>query len=184
MDAWVWIVLVVVVVVVAALLYARSRKQRTDRLRGRFGPEYERAVSESGKRSAAESELLEREKRREQLHISPLEPEARERYTASWQEVQASFVDAPSRAISEADRLVAEVMRERGYPLETFDQREADISVDHPEVVQDYRAAHAISLANDHGEASTEDLRQAMVHYRSLFSKLLENGKDRAREAG
>jgi predicted nucleic acid-binding protein len=118
METWVWIVIAAVIVLVALGIWFGTQASRRRALQERFGPEYERAVSETGKRSAAESELLEREKRREQLEISPLDPEARERYAASWQEVQASFVDAPSRAISEADRLVAEVMRERGYPVE------------------------------------------------------------------
>jgi hypothetical protein len=183
MDAWVWI-LIVVLLVIAALAFVVARKKRSDRLRERFGPEYDRAVSETGGERAAQSELRQREKRRERLHIVPLDSEARERYATSWREVQARFVDVPSEATSEADRLVQRVMKERGYPVDSFDQREADISVDHPGVVEDYRAAHAISLANDHGEASTEDLRQAMVHYRSLFEELLETGRSGERAAG
>lgn len=174
MDAWVWIVLVLLVIAgIAALWYARSQRTRTEQLRERFGPEYERAVAASDRKREAEAELEERAKRRERLDIVPLEPEAQARHEAAWSDLQARFVDEPSKAVSGADALVQEVMKERGYPMESFEQREADISVDHPDVTQDYRAAHAISLANDHGKASTEDLRQAMVHYRSLFGKLL-----------
>ncbi len=173
MEPWVWILIVVLVLIaIGAFLFATRR--RTQGLQERFGPEYDRTVAETGQRRAAESELMERQKRREALDIRPLPDDARERYSASWNETQERFVDAPSEAVGEADRLVQEVMRERGYPVESFEQRAADISVDHPQVVEDFRAAHAISLANDHGEASTEDLRQAMVHYRSLFEQLLE----------
>jgi hypothetical protein len=107
------------------------------------------------------------------LNLRTLEPAARDRYMGSWRETQARFVDAPAEAVRSADGLVGQVMSERGYPMDNFDQRAADISVDHPDVVENYRAAHAISLANDHEQATTEDLRQAMVHYRSLFETLL-----------
>jgi hypothetical protein len=175
MDAWVWVV-IVAVVVVALIAYFMAQRRRSESLKERFGPEYERTVSSAGKRRAGESELAEREERREALDIRPLSSEARERYLVSWRETQERFVDTPSEAVGQADRLVQQVMQERGYPVENFEQRSSDISVDHPEVVQDYRAAHGISLANDHGEASTEDLRQAMVHYRSLFEELVERG--------
>jgi hypothetical protein len=178
-DAWVWILIVVVAaLVVAAVAYKLGRRQRSEGLRERFGPEYERTVAERGQRSAAESELSQRERRREQLDITPLSSEARERYATSWRETQTRFVDEPSEAVQQADELVRRVMGERGYPVESFDQQESDISVDHPGVVRDYRAAHGISLANNHGQASTEDLRQAMVHYRSLFDDLLGSGGD------
>lgn len=174
MDAWVWIVLLLLVIaVIAVLWYARSQRKRSEQLRERFGPEYERAVGASDRKREAETELEERARRRERLDIVPLEPEARARHEASWSDLQARFVDEPSKAVAGADALVQQVMAERGYPMESFGQREADISVDHADVTEDYRAAHAISLANDHGKASTEDLRQAMIHYRSLFGKLL-----------
>jgi hypothetical protein len=174
MEAWVWIVLLLLIIAaIAAVLYARAQKNRTEQLRERFGPEYDRAVAASDGKREAEAELQERAQRRERLDIVTLEPEARERYETSWRDLQAQFVDEPSKAVSGADALIQKVMKERGYPMESFEQREADISVEHPEVTQDYRAAHGISLANDHGEASTEDLRQAMVHYRSLFQRLL-----------
>jgi hypothetical protein len=110
------------------------------------------------------------------LHIRPLDLEARDEFARQWRDAQARFVDEPAQAVAIADRLVAEVMRERGYPVEDFEQREADISVDHPRVVQNYRAGHALSMAAQQGRAGTEDLRQAMVHYRSLFEDLLEGG--------
>lgn len=174
MEPWVWIVIVVAVLIVIALVvWAFMRQRRTERLRERFGPEYDRTMVETGRRRHAESELQERERRREQLEVRPLTPAARDRYLESWRVTQGRFVDAPGEAVSQADLLVTEVMRERGYPIDDFERRSADISVDHPHLVNDYRAAHAISLANDNGRASTEDLRQAMVHYRSLFEELL-----------
>lgn len=180
MDVIVWVLIiaaVVIVLVIAALFAARRRRER---LQERFGPEYDRQVDVSGNRRAAESELAAREKRRSKLEIRPLDPEARDRYLVSWREVQARFVDSPETAVGEADRLVADVMRERGYPVEDFEQREADISVDHPQVASEYRAAHGISMAQQHGQASTEDLRQALIHFRSLFDELLEVGQEEA----
>ncbi len=175
MDTWVWVVVgVAVVLAVALVLWSFARRRRTERLRDRFGPEYDRAVEDVGQRREAESELEQREKRRDQLDIRPLQPAARDRYRESWRVTQARFVDAPGEAVKQADLLVMEVMRERGYPVDDFERRSADISVDHPHMVGNYRAAHAISVANDNGQASTEDLRQAMVHYRSLFEELLD----------
>ena len=125
----------------------------------------------------AEKELLERQKRHDALNITELDPATRERHMRAWQQTQARFVDAPAEAVRDADRLVGQVMTDRGYPMDNFDQRSADISVDHPEIVENYRAAHGISLASDHDQATTEDLRQAMVHYRSLFESLLGGGQ-------
>jgi hypothetical protein len=174
MSGLVWlIVAVVVVLALAAIVWRRVSKRRTGQLKEKFGPEYERSKAETGSRRKAESDLAARQTRREGLDIRPLAPEARERYSASWQQVQGRFVDEPGAAVADADRLVSAVMGDRGYPMDDFDQRSADISVDLPHVVDDYRAAHAISMANDHGKASTEDLRQAFVHYRSLFDELL-----------
>jgi hypothetical protein len=133
-------------------------------------------MTEMGSRRKAESQLADRQRRREQLEIRPLAPEARTRFAEEWQIVQSRFVDEPGDAVRGADALVIRVMRDRGYPMEDFEQRSSDVSVDHPHVADDYRAAHAISLAHDHDKASTEDLRQAMVHYRSLFDELL--GRD------
>ncbi len=180
MPDWVWIVIVAVaVVLVAAGTWQIATKRRSERLRGRFGTEYDRTIERrGGRRRVAETELAEREQRREQLQIRPLSPAARERYMTSWREVQAQFVDDPDEAIRDADALVTSVMRERGYPMENFEQRAADISVDHPDVVENYRAAHRISVASAEKQASTEDVRKAIRHYRALFEHLLEtNGR-------
>jgi len=183
MPEWLWIVIAVAALVILALgVWVVMSRQRRERLRGRFGPEYDRAVSEHGSRRGAEAELARREEQRERLDIVPLSPAARERYSESWRELQTRFVDEPSRSVTEADRLVTDVMRERGYPMDEFDQRVADVSVDHPEVVEHYRAAHSIHLANEGGEASTEDLRQAVVHYRALFNELLDTRESQSEE--
>lgn len=174
MPDWGWIVIAVLfVAVVAIAAWALWSKRRTERLQETFGPEYKRTVGASDDRRRAESELETRRERRERLDIRPLTPEARDHYAEAWRDSQARFVDAPDDAVQEADRLITKVMRERGYPMEDFDRRAEDISVDHPGVVEDYRAAHAISLRTEDGSATTEDLRQAMVHYRALFDDLL-----------
>jgi predicted nucleic acid-binding protein len=175
MPFWAWIVIGVGVVVVIALALFGADRQRSRRLEEKFGPEYGRTVREHGDRRAAESELREREDIRERLEIAPLSERQRERYGAEWQQVQSDFVDNPSGAVAEADRLVAEVMRERGYPVDDFEQQAAVVSVDHPDVVANYREGHAIYTSFDRGDASTEDLRQAMQHYRALFDDLLES---------
>ena len=167
------VIVIAVVLVLAAVAYSGTRRRRSEQLQERFGTEYEHVVTDTGSRRDAEQELAGREKRRSTLDIRPLDRDARDAYVASWEDVQAGFVDSPSDAIGQADRLVHQVMRDRGYPMDDFDQRSADISVDHPEVVADYRAAHDISQRNDTGEATTEDLRLAMVHFRSLFDDLL-----------
>jgi hypothetical protein len=175
MPTWAWIVIAVAaVVVVALILWGALRARRTRTLREGFGPEYDRTVADAPSRREAEADLTERQKRREELDIRPLDPDARDRYVESWQATQARFVDDPGGAITEADVLIQQVMRERGYPVQDFEQRAADVSVDHPEVVNNYRAAHGISVAHEREKATTEDLRQAMVHYRSLFDELLE----------
>jgi hypothetical protein len=175
---WVWIVIVVAAIAALALaLWAVAARNRRERLRGRFGPEYDRAVAEHGTRREAEAELARREEKHARLDIVPLAQESRDRYRRSWEELQNRFVDEPSGSLAEADQLVTEVMRERGYPMDEFDQRVADISVDHPDVVEHYRAARAIHGASGDGDASTEDLRQAVVHYRALFAELLETGQ-------
>jgi hypothetical protein len=172
------IVVILAIALVAVLAYLGARRRRTHELQSRFGDEYTRVVSEKGDQRSAEAELVEREKRREKLEIRPLSSESEARYADSWRGVQARFVDAPSESIRDAHSLVIETMRERGYPTDDFEQRAADISVDHPDVVENYRAAHAIADRNDRGEASTEDLRQAMVHYRALFKRLLSGSED------
>lgn len=174
MSGWVWAVIAILVIVVLVILaYGAMQRRRRSSLKDTFGPEYDRAMAESESRRQAEGELMERQKRRERLNLVELEPAAQHRHLESWRQTQARFVDAPAEAVGDADRLVRQVMSERGYPMDDFEQRAADISVDHPDVVENYRAAHAISLASDNGKATTEDLRQAMVHYRSLFETLL-----------
>jgi hypothetical protein len=186
MPTWAWIVIVVVaaLIVLGAIAAWMQQKKRTE-LKDRFGSEYDRTVSERGERRAAEKELADRERKREQLDIVPLSADAQKKYAATWRDVQGQFVDDPADAVSEADRLVTDVMRDRGYPIDDFDQRAADISVDHPEVVENYRAAHAVYVkANDgNGGAGTEDLRQGFVHYRALFDELLETREPTAEEA-
>jgi hypothetical protein len=184
MDAWIIILLLVLIVAVALVAWTVTRKKRTEDLRGRFGPEYGRAVEDRGDRRAAEKELKARADRRSKLDIRPLAPEARDRYAGQWKDVQTRFVDDPSGAVTQADGLVIAVMTDRGYPMDDFEQRAADVSVDHPRVVESYRAAHSISQANSQGRAGTEDLRQAFVHYRTLFDELLESGDgtERSRE--
>ena len=175
MDAAIWVVIAIVALVVIGLLvWFAMNKQRSGQLREVFGPEYDRTVEESEDRKAAESELLERRKRVEEFDIRPLDPAERTRFASRWIAVQSRFVDDPKSALGEADELVTEVMSERGYPMDDFDQRAADVSVDHPRVVEDYRAAHGISERVGSNDATTEDMRQALVHYRSLFSELLE----------
>jgi hypothetical protein len=186
MPAWAWIIIAVAVVVaLGLLLWAGMRGRRSRQLQDRFGPEYDRTVESEGGRRQAEVELDARRKRREQLDIRPLDPGSRQRYEEEWAGTQARFVDSPAEAVREADVLVIQVMRERGYPVDNFEQRSSDVSVDHPNVVENYRAAHEISLANDQGQAGTEDLRQAMVHYRALFQDLMTAGEQdpRMREA-
>jgi hypothetical protein len=177
MDTWVWIVIVAAVVVACLLIAAlalRGRRRRA--LQERFGPEYDRAVDATGDRRAAEAELHEREERHEELDIRELTPAARDRYFDEWRVVQARFVDAPGDAVNEADRLVQQVMRDRGYPVDDFETRADAVSVDHPHLVENYRAGHGVWAANERGEATTEDLRQSLVHYRSLFEELLGRG--------
>jgi len=171
-------VAIAVIVIVAVLWLAMSRR-RSQQLRDRFGPEYEHVVRTEKNVRRAEATLEARAKRVDALHIRPLRPEDATRFDATWRGVQARFVDDPKGAVTEADRLVGEVMSARGYPLGDFEQRVADISVDHPDVVMNYRAAREIALVHARSQASTEDLRQAMVHYRALFKDLLETGDAR-----
>ena len=166
------IAIIVVILVVAALLVGLSAVRRRRRLQDRFGPEYDRAVSEHGRREA-EAELTERERRVRELDIKPLSPTARAQYAAEWAAVQEQFVDAPQSAVTGAQTLVTAVMKDRGYPTEGFDQTVADLSVEHAATLDHFRAAHDISQGATSGTASTEDLRQAMVHYRALFTELL-----------
>jgi hypothetical protein len=164
----------VLVVVVAVALYMRSRRNHTAKLRDRFGPEYERAVLQHGSERKAEAKLADRETRVEKLKIRELDATERQRFLSQWQNAQSRFVDYPKGAVAEADELVSSLMQARGYPVADFDQRAADISVDHPRVVENYRSAHSIALRLGRGEVNTEDLRTAMIHYRSLFDELVQ----------
>ena len=170
------IVAIVGIAIVAALVVAwvYFRNKRSQDLKRQFGNEYYRALDKTGSRSRAEAELVSRAKRVEHLEIRPLSAGDHDRFAERWRVTQAAFVDRPASAVSDAAKLVVEVMRARGYPVGDFDQRAADLSVDHPRFVENYREAHALALASERGEASTENLRQAMVHYRALFEELLE----------
>lgn len=184
MDTWVWIVVAVVVaLIILAIIgsfWNRRRNARlTERLQGQFGSEYDRTIKEDG-RKTGESELVDRQKRVDDFNLRPLLAAEAQRFTGLWTATQARFVDDPGGAVADADRLVGEVMQERGYPVGDFEQRAADVSVDHPQVVSNYRAAHTTAARHSHGQASTEDLRQAMVHYRALFTDLLETAPDDA----
>jgi hypothetical protein len=183
MSQWSWILIAVVVLVVGvgiALGLMLASRKRSARLKEQFGPEYDHTVGELGEQRAAEAELLAREKKHKKLDIVALPPEARQEHAATWTRVQADFVDDPQGAVGRAERLVTRVMRERGYPIDDFEQRAADVSVDHPDVVENYRSAHAIYLSQSNGDISTEDARQAFVHYRALFERLLasDSGTD------
>jgi hypothetical protein len=175
-DTLTWIilagVLVVAVIALAAWLYYQKKQSRN--LQKRFGPEYSRTVHELGSRAKAESELKARQKRVEHLNIVPLQPAEAARFSQAWKVLQRRFVDNPKGVVVQADRLVRELMLKRGYPMGDFAHRAADISVDHPAVVENYRAAQAIALRDERDEATTEDLRKAVVHYRALFNELLE----------
>ncbi|MEU1385804.1 MULTISPECIES: hypothetical protein [unclassified Nonomuraea] len=174
MTTLIWVAVVVVAVVaLAAVGYVVLQQQRRSRLRERFGPEYERTVAESDNRREAERELIAREQRHSELDIRPLPEETRDAYATRWTEVQERFVDAPGFAVTEADQLVTSVMAERGYPTDDFEQRVSDLSVGHAATLDHYRTAHEISGRAARKEASTEELRQAMVHYRALFEELL-----------
>jgi hypothetical protein len=168
------VVLILAVAVIGAIVVMNARK--TKHLKTHFGPEYERAIEERGDRKKAEAELHAREKRIAKFDLHPLRPEDRTRFTTAWTQIQSEFVDSPAAAVSHADELLDDAMRTRGYPVSDFDQRAADLSVEHPVVVQNYRAAHDIALKHRRGDAGTEDLRQAMIHYRALFEELVNAG--------
>jgi hypothetical protein len=173
-ETIIWVVVVVAAVVaIVAVGYLVAAQQRRQRLQNRFGPEYDRALAERESRREAEQELLDREKRHAQLDIRPLDPGTRQTYGNKWTEVQERFVDAPSFSVTEADHLVTAVMAERGYPTQEPGQLMSDLSVEHGRTLDHYREAHAISGRAARQEASTEELRQAMVHYRALFEELL-----------
>jgi hypothetical protein len=173
-NAEIAIIVVVIIIAVATVAWYFLQYQRTRRLRAQFGPEYERTVSLSGNRRRAENDLLELQRRMEKIRIRPLSPEESDRFAAHWRTIQNRFVDDPAGSTREADLLVSELMQTRGYPMADFEHRVADLSVEHPTVVRNYRAAHVIALGLDEGKANTENLRQAVVHYRNLFDDLLE----------
>ena len=172
------IIAVVAVLLAAVAAFLMYRKRRTDRLRAQFGgAEYARAVEKGGDRRHAEAGLEKRTQRVEAFHVRPLTAGDRARFVESWRGVQARFVDGPAGAVTEADLLLGDVMSTRGYPVSNFEQRAADISVDHPLVLENYRTAHEIAQRQTRGQANTEDLRQAMVHYRTLFEELVSEPK-------
>jgi hypothetical protein len=164
----------ILMVAVLAWSYVRKRRSTTAGLREKFGPEYERAVLTHGSERKAEAKLSDREKRVEKLPLRDLDPLEHERFSKRWESLQSRFVDSPKGAVAEADDLVSFLMKTRGYPVSDFDQRAADISVDHPRVVENYRLAHEIALRVGKDQAGTEELRTAMIHYRSLFEELVQ----------
>jgi hypothetical protein len=177
------IAVVAAVVVIGIVGFILARKRRSQNLRERFGPEYDRVVKKEGEVRKAEGVLEMRAKRHDKFELRPLTGESRADFAERWRVVQEKFVDDPKGSVSRADELVSELMAARGYPMADFEQRVADISVDHPVVVENYRAAHDIALRHSRGESSTEDMRRAMVHYRSLFDELLENSLPVRKEA-
>ena len=179
MPTWGWILIAAVaVLLIAAIVMSIRKTQRRKQLQSQFGPEYDRTIESADSRRKAESELAARQERREQLDIRPLSSAARERYTTQWQTVQAQFVDNPSGAVGSADTLIQSVMADRGYPVDDFESRAADVSVDHPHVVENYREGHRLAEQCANGNGSTEELRQAMRHYRALFDELVEPDGD------
>lgn len=178
MPTWVWVL--IAIGIVAVLLLAAWQvvsQRRTRRLRGQFGPEYERTVSAADSKRDAEAELAAREERRQQFELRPLSVEERARYSDEWQTVQAQFVDDPAGAVVRADSLIQTVMADRGYPVDDFEQRSADLSVDHPRVVENYRTGHRLFEKTAAGQGSTEDLRQAMRAYKALFAELVDDDR-------
>lgn len=177
-------IVIVVVGLVAVFLAWNGKRKRSARLRRRFGPEYDRLVAEKGSQKEAEKVLEEREERSRKIIIRPLPVEDREHFAEAWRNLQARFVDAPGEAVIEADQLLEQLMAQRGYPTGDFEQQAEDVSVDHPRVVQSYRAAHAIAKRQRQGQASTEDLREAVVQYRALYEELLSPSLTIAKERG
>jgi len=167
------LVIAAAILIIGLLAWLMTRRRRSAALQQHFGSEYERRLEERGDRKAVESELRDVSKRRRTLDVVPLSAAARDRYTEQWRVIQSRFVDQPDQAVTEADVVVAAVMRERGYPVDDFDDQIDMVAVDHPDVAENYRAAHSIHERNAERMASTDDLRQALIHYRSLFEGLL-----------
>jgi hypothetical protein len=183
MPVWAWVLVVIGVATVAAVtVWLVMSRRRTARLQERFGPEYNRVASSVERKRDAEAELIRREERRESFEIRPLSEASRSEYVSEWKAIQADFVDEPSRAVAQADSLLQRVMADRGYPVEKFDERAADLSVDHPSVVENYREGHRLATKEQENGGATEDLRQAMRHYRALFDDLVESNSERDRE--
>ena len=168
------VIVIALIIVVGMTLYVRERRKTTAGLRKRFGPEYDLAMLEHGSQHKAEAKLVDRETRVETLKIRELGATERERFLAEWHSVQSRFVDHPKGSVIEADELVSSLMQARGYPVADFDQRAADLSVDHPRLVEYYRSAHGVAMRLAGDKASTEDLRTAMIEYRSLFDELVQ----------
>jgi len=183
MDTFGWVALIVGVLVAVVLIWYLVRQSRSRALQRDFGPEYDRTMARAGDRGLAESDLRERRDRVGALDVRPLSRSDHDRFATEWTKVQAEFVDTPTEAVTDADELIQQVMATRGYPVDDFDRRAADISVEHPDVVENYRSAHSIAVkeARADGDADTEALRKAMVYYRSLFDELLvvDDGGDR-----
>ena len=183
METWVWVVVIAAVAVVAVVVWLLVRGARSRGLQREFGSEYGRTMARTGDRGLAETDLRERRDRVSALEVRPLSRADHDRFASEWTKVQAEFVDAPSEAVTDADELIQQVMATRGYPVEDFDRRAADVSVEHPDVVENYRSAHSIAVkeAREDADGNTEALRKAMVYYRSLFEELLivDDGEDR-----
>jgi hypothetical protein len=183
MDTFGGIAIIVGVLVAAVLIWYLVKQARSRELQRDFGPEYDRTMARAGDRGLAENDLRERRDRVGALDVRPLSRSDHDRFASEWTKVQAEFVDTPSEAVTEADELIQQVMATRGYPVEDFDRRAADVSVEHPDVVENYRSAHSIAVkeTREDGDADTEALRKAMVYYRSLFDELLvvDDGADR-----
>jgi hypothetical protein len=178
MDTWVWILIAVVVVALVVIVLAARSRSRRHGLHNRFGSEYDRTVEDADSRRKAERELREREAEHDELDLRPLTDSARERYTERWESLQSRFVDRPQVAVADADDLLTQVMRDRGYPVDDFEAKSRLVSVDHPDVVENYRKGHGIYLKTVEGSASTEDLRQAVISYRALFDELVRQGAE------
>ena len=183
MDTFGWVALIVGVLLAVVLIWYMVRQSRSRALQRDFGPEYDRTMARAGDRGLAESDLRERRDRVGALDVRPLSRSDHDRFATEWTKVQAEFVDTPTEAVTDADELIQQVMATRGYPVDDFDRRAADVSVEHPDVVENYRSAHSIAVkeARADGDADTEALRKAMVYYRSLFDELLvvDDGGDR-----
>ena len=171
--------LVGLVLLAAILIWLAVRNRNTTKLREKFGDEYDRTVEEKGRRSAAEAALEEREMRVAERDIRPLTPQQRDDAIREWREVKAIFVESPVEAVLHADRLLSRIMQARGYPMADFDRRYEDLTVEHSEVARHYREGHEITVRHEEGKASTEDLRQAMIHFEALFDELVNDAEDK-----